>query len=217
MIYSSAWLFLIPLFATFSAALPSSVEEDKATPEDSGSNIYNINITIHCYFHSDSPECKDKPKEAADARPSNDIDDDDTSNSSSENSVQEDDGNLEEASKIRDMNYMPPEEYKARVEEALPSQYKASFEHKSYRDLETHSKLWQGRQITRDELCNACLAIASDQNFILDNSQQLDFRWKMNYKDKQQFVAVKTQLVRVVLLLCFSLTQRQPKASCLKE
>lgn len=201
--FSSTWFFLVPLLATFSTGLPSPVEEDKAKPEDSGSNIYNINITIHCYFHSDSPECKDNPKEAADVRPSNDIDDGDTSNSSSENTVQEDGVNLEEASKIRDMYHMPPKEYKARVEEALPSQYETSSENNSYKDLESYSKLWQGRRITRDELCTSCLAIASDENFILDSSQQFGFRRKMIHKDGQQFVAVKTQLVRVLVLLCF--------------
>ena len=203
MILTSKYFFLVPLLAAFSAGLPSPVEDDKAASSETSPNTYNINIVINCYFNSNSPECKDDPKEAVNTRPSDDIGNDDDGDRTSEDTVQVDDGNLEDVSQVKDIDYMPADQYRALVERSMPSGYETASDSGRYEDMSTYSSLWLSREKTRDTLCMVCLAIASDENFLLDPLQRPEFEKNLTWIIRKNFIAVKTQLVRIPVLLYF--------------
>lgn len=78
---------------------------------------------------------------------------------------------------------MNPAEYKALLEQALPSGYETLFDGDQYADMEAYGTLWKGREKIRDDLCIICLAIVSDQYSIMDRSKLYELEKGLAFAD----------------------------------
>lgn len=154
--------------------------------------LIHITLTLPfiATFHSDSPECKENPEEAANAEPSDDIntddndDDNNVGSSNLEDSIQSDSRESNSLYK-RPKSSLPPDPADLDPDEPLGN----------------YRKLWPRRVKSRDELCTLCLAIAPDPDFIVDKSVRTRAGERLSYKERNDLAAIYDTLVRYLMLL----------------
>ena len=168
----SRLFFLNALLVPLAFSLPSAAEEKN--PSSKESFVGRIDITIHCYFYSNSPECQDVNDDAtgtegnvSDGEPSVDSDSD-----RSPDNVNTDNDDTFSTSNEPSDEITPANTYDL-LKELLS--YEPQADENQYDDMEMYHKYWEKRKAARKQLCSMCLAVISRQDVLqVDNSELLE-------------------------------------------
>lgn len=163
---------LVSLLATFSIAVPSPPEES----EDLASyNIYinELKLVVHCYFNSDSPECKDEPADASDDPNATDVPDpaesetpEEEDNSNEANGKEFSYSSITMINRANETDMPPPKKYSKDDDFPEGLYEEVPDEINRYEEMEQFKVRWPERIYLRDNICLFCYAVLAEQEIL---------------------------------------------------